>query len=258
MANIIKEEKVTIEFTIDIPQCNKKISKELDLEYREIGKEGKYQTEIILPFYAKGSLRKVKSKDLSKHAKETLNAVLRQKYKSILLRDYNHRKHFQIFKNVLEEALPKKLNNEEYQRKYSNGLNHQETILNVPVQNIIDKISSKFKKATKLSDIPDDFDFQLSWKKFLEMLVDDNCEYCDININKIYTLATKEQLFTKRARGYSLEVDQKDPYAFYSDTNCVASCYWCNNAKTDEFTYTEFKENIAQGIKESWESRLKE
>ena len=61
---------------------------------------------------------------------------------------------------------------------------------------------------------------------------------------------------TKRARGYSMEVDQKNAFAGYSDKNCVASCYWCNNAKTDEFNYDEFKEKIAEGITGVWNKRL--
>jgi len=258
MENTIKEEKVTIEFTIDIPQCkgSKKISKTLDFEYCEVNEDQKYQTEIYLPFYAKGGKRIEKSKDLSKHAKETLNSVLRQKYKNILVRDYNHRQHYQAFKNALKELSKKKLNDEQYQIEYSNGLHHQEVILDIPVKTVEDEISKQFKKATKLSDVPDNFDFNLSWKKFLEMMIDDDCGYCTIAINLIYKLASKKQLFTKRTRGYSLEIDQKDPYAFYSDTNCIASCYWCNNAKTDEFKYTEFKKYVAPGIKESWKSRL--
>ena len=38
----------------------------------------------------------------------------------------------------------------------------------------------------------------------------------------------------------------------YEEGNLVLSCYWCNNAKTDEFTATEFKpigELIGQTLK---------
>jgi len=33
------------------------------------------------------------------------------------------------------------------------------------------------------------------------------------------------------------------------------SCYWCNNAKTDEYIPSEFKE-IARGINHVWNKRL--
>jgi len=34
------------------------------------------------------------------------------------------------------------------------------------------------------------------------------------------------------------------------------ACYWCNNAKTDEFDGDEFKE-IGEAIKKVWKKRLK-
>lgn len=33
------------------------------------------------------------------------------------------------------------------------------------------------------------------------------------------------------------------------------ACYWCNNAKTDEFTAEEFKE-IGKEIRKIWDVRL--
>ena len=35
------------------------------------------------------------------------------------------------------------------------------------------------------------------------------------------------------------------------------ACYWCNNAKTDEFSPEEFKP-IAEGIRKAWNERLRE
>ena len=40
-----------------------------------------------------------------------------------------------------------------------------------------------------------------------------------------------------------------------SDENCVVCCYWCNNAKTDEFNYYEFIP-IGKEIQRAWEARL--
>lgn len=47
-------------------------------------------------------------------------------------------------------------------------------------------------------------------------------------------------------RGYWLEIDRKNPKALYSSDNCVLSCYFCNNDKSDVFDDAEhkaFKEN---------------
>jgi hypothetical protein len=43
-------------------------------------------------------------------------------------------------------------------------------------------------------------------------------------------------------RGKRLELDRKDPSGSYDDLdNIVWCCYWCNNAKSNFFTYQEFK-----------------
>ncbi|WP_293307764.1 hypothetical protein [Pedobacter sp. UBA5917] len=43
-------------------------------------------------------------------------------------------------------------------------------------------------------------------------------------------------------RGKRLELDRKDPFKHYDDLdNIVWCCYWCNNAKSNFFTYEEFK-----------------
>lgn len=84
------------------------------------------------------------------------------------------------------------------------------------------------------------------------------CEYCSISELDIKQLDLKDQIFTKRfySRGSTMEVDKRDPNKNYEISNLVMSCYWCNNAKTDEFTEEEFLV-IAKGIRGVWENRLK-
>jgi len=43
-------------------------------------------------------------------------------------------------------------------------------------------------------------------------------------------------------RGRNLEVDRKNAKGKYSPDNCILACYPCNNAKSDVFSYSEFKE----------------
>jgi 5-methylcytosine-specific restriction endonuclease McrA len=53
-----------------------------------------------------------------------------------------------------------------------------------------------------------------------------------------------------------LELERKKPNESYDNTdNLVLCCYWCNNAKTDEFTEEEFKE-IGKVIGKIWQTRL--
>lgn len=84
---------------------------------------------------------------------------------------------------------------------------------------------------------------------------DQKCHYCHITLNDIEFLIDQEKIFKKRdTRGFSIEIDRKRPNEEYSEGNIVLCCYWCNNAKTDEFTDGEF-ESIANGIRAVWVKR---
>jgi hypothetical protein len=104
-------------------------------------------------------------------------------------------------------------------------------------------------------DYKNNSDF-ISKSDFDKLLNGDNCEYCGISTMQIKLLGDNAQLHNKRSeiRGYTLEIDRKEPNLEYTKDNCFMSCYLCNNAKTDEFTVLEFKE-IAQGINNIWRQR---
>lgn len=85
------------------------------------------------------------------------------------------------------------------------------------------------------------------------------CHYCDITEPQIKSLIESGQINTKRlpTRGRSLEIERREPNESYDNTeNLVFSCYWCNNAKSDEFTEGEFQA-IGRRIREIWKQRLK-
>lgn len=81
------------------------------------------------------------------------------------------------------------------------------------------------------------------------------CHYCHINDKEIELLDTKRHIKTKRPRGYMMEIDRIKANHEYSKDNVVLSCYWCNNAKSDEFSEHEFSSHIGPGIGKVWESR---
>jgi hypothetical protein len=97
-----------------------------------------------------------------------------------------------------------------------------------------------------------------SLEHFTELLSQTSCAYCGISIEQINQLSKNNSLHNKRSetRGYSLEIDRKHPNLEYSSDNCCMSCYWCNNAKTDEYSYNEFKNCIAPAIRAVWNCRL--
>lgn len=90
---------------------------------------------------------------------------------------------------------------------------------------------------------------------FLNLLKDQRCAYCNITMAEIEQIGQAQLLFKKSERGWSLEIDRKNSNFEYMPANCVLSCYWCNNAKTDEFTFEEFEE-IGKSIEQVWRKRL--
>ena len=94
-------------------------------------------------------------------------------------------------------------------------------------------------------------------KAFEEMISTIVCSYCGISEDEIEDLGKEGSLYNKRSetRGYTLEIDRKEANGEYTEENCCMCCYWCNNAKTDEFGVKEF-EYIAKGINNIWSERL--
>lgn len=90
---------------------------------------------------------------------------------------------------------------------------------------------------------------------FQKLIDTENCVYCGITIPKVIELANNQKLYKKNYRGWTLEIDRKDSNLEYSPDNCVMACYWCNNAKTDEFTHEEFLK-VGKVIREIWQERL--
>jgi hypothetical protein len=113
-----------------------------------------------------------------------------------------------------------------------------DTLLKYYIENIFPRVFPKFE--------------------FYQMVQNANeCEYCHINLSQINKLIEEQGLFKKHiTRGWSLEIDRKEANLEYTKDNCVTCCYWCNNAKTDEFNYDEFKK-IGVEIQKIWNERLK-
>jgi 5-methylcytosine-specific restriction endonuclease McrA len=120
------------------------------------------------------------------------------------------------------------------------------------------KEKSKQLIQTMLDDYVKNFSAIFPEDKFESLLQAKECHYCGITLEIINELVYKEQLFNKKlTRGFSLEIDRLSPNHEYTPDNTAMCCYWCNNAKTDEFNEQEFKK-IGKIIAEIWEERLKD
>jgi len=95
-------------------------------------------------------------------------------------------------------------------------------------------------------------------REFDALLDQKNCYYCGITIDDVVILAQKRKIYKKNERGWTLEIDRKNSNLEYFPSNCVMSCYWCNNAKTDEFTAEEFKRIVGKAIAQVWHERLRD
>ena len=118
---------------------------------------------------------------------------------------------------------------------------------------------------TKLIDFKkkyfEEFEQNLSYEKFKEFYGDDGndriCHYCKVTESEIKELHNNGRIITKRIyrRGKSHEIDRTNPNGKYESGNIELCCYWCNNAKTDEFDENDFKP-IGNAIGEVWKERL--
>lgn len=99
---------------------------------------------------------------------------------------------------------------------------------------------------------------QVDFWPFYEKMTSSNCcYYCGITTAEIEQLFLRRLVHTKRNRGRELEVDRMIAKEDYSNMdNLVLACYWCNNAKTDEFSAIEFR-TIGTAIGQALRARLK-
>jgi len=96
----------------------------------------------------------------------------------------------------------------------------------------------------------------MSWKNELRNQLykrdGTKCHYCGI-AEKDFAPIWGE-FYGGKKRGSTLEVDRRDNGRGYEIDNCVLACAVCNNAKSDKFTYDEFR-RVGDVIKGIWLQR---
>jgi hypothetical protein len=90
---------------------------------------------------------------------------------------------------------------------------------------------------------------------------DNKCHYCKtsiLDIRKILNagLINGRSVRGGGLRGPNLEVDRRDPFGVYEVRNCVLSCYYCNNDKSNTFDYETYLEIIGPAKKQVWDTLL--
>lgn len=175
------------------------------------------------------------------------NKIINQEETEISERDFEIYELNDLIVNLYSNVYWQEL--ETYQIK---GL----TIRNIYEQ--IENYESKLSKNIKILEnkyIKEKFPQIMSIEGFEKLIDQESCYYCDITLGEIEKLGKQKKLRKKNLRGWVLEIDRLKPNYEYFKENCVMSCYWCNNAKTDEFSESEFKQ-IGKVIREIFRKRL--
>jgi hypothetical protein len=82
------------------------------------------------------------------------------------------------------------------------------------------------------------------------------CHYCGIAEDD-FRAVWGQKFYGGVKRGGRLEIDRKNHQGIYEISNCVLACALCNMAKSDMFTYNEFK-RLGVVIREIWQHHVEE
>ena len=85
------------------------------------------------------------------------------------------------------------------------------------------------------------------------------CHYCQTSIFEIRSLLNHKIINGRNVRGGAwrgpnFELDRKDPNGLYTEENCVLSCYFCNNDKSNTYSYPLYKNVIGPLRKQMWQN----
>ncbi len=130
----------------------------------------------------------------------------------------------------------------------------------IELQETKSKFNSKLKQQLKeIEEIEIDITNDLLYELTLWYLSAPKvCRYCKLPESELINLHEQPGHINKRwpKRGKELEIDRMQSDLPYNNIeNLTLACYWCNNGKTDTFTFDEAIE-IGKSIQSIWEKRL--
>lgn len=88
-----------------------------------------------------------------------------------------------------------------------------------------------------------------------------SCHYCGIKIYELRNLIERGIIRGRKVsnggiRGLNFEIDRKNPFDEYNERNCVLSCYYCNNDKSNTFDYEIYKEVLGPARGLAWNNLI--
>ncbi|AEV34221.1 hypothetical protein Oweho_3270 [Owenweeksia hongkongensis DSM 17368] len=173
---------------------------------------------------------------------------------ALLGREFNSEK---VNTFLVENDLVKKYTAQYWQRNHEETIDGSSLSVGEVYNEMVRMEVAHLEELKVLRDcyIKEFFPAKFDFDEFTKICGSDHCTYCKITMSDIDTLASCLELFKKNERGWKLEMDRKNSNFEYLPENVVMACYWCNNAKTDEFTDVEFMV-VGEAIGQVWKSRL--
>lgn len=101
----------------------------------------------------------------------------------------------------------------------------------------------------------------IEWYMHELYFFENKCHYCKTSILEIRQLLNASVIRGRRVgrrgeRGSNLEIDRRDPFGVYAENNCVLSCYYCNNDKSNTFDYETYVNIIGPAKRDAWRHLL--
>ena len=90
---------------------------------------------------------------------------------------------------------------------------------------------------------------------------ENKCHYCKTSILDIRKLLNAGLIAGRLVKGGGLrgpnfEIDRMNPNGIYEWRNCVLSCYYCNNDKSNTFEYQTYIDIIGPAKRHAWQLLL--
>ena len=123
------------------------------------------------------------------------------------------------------------------------------------IYNQINLMRNRLDESLYLNNYQKHFHKILTPEQYKNLTSSHQCYYCELKLSEFEKLYDQHLITKKANRGFTLEIDRKNPNEEYYYKNLVMACYWCNNAKTDEFSAEEFKP-IGEAIGATFKRRL--
>jgi len=129
------------------------------------------------------------------------------------------------------------------------------------IQEETQRISNYYNtNKQKLADFEGKVNF-MDWYLHELYFHENKYHYCKTSILKIRQLLNAGLINGRSVRGTGLrgpnfEIDRKDPAAGYNERNCVLSCYYCNNDKSNTFSYETYLNIIGPAKKAAWDNLI--